>query len=236
MARIVQPPILMSRILTFVLATSIVVLVALVIALTKMIPLERPEVFFLLTPTTSVNTVIEPLVPSDMDEKAMEYYEEGFVREYIILRNTLLPNAAITKNNWSNIIKQWSSDRVYSALTRTALYKEYTSGEQIPSLSCSVNFSNSNKEKAINNTTPKDRKDYSEYIATFAWVCKNSGGQTTQKNYMIRIRIQSVLDKNTSGPVGNLNKLRNNPLGTRVTEYTVLRGDGDPLNSDRNTL
>ena len=197
-----------------------------------MIPLERPEVFFLLTPTTSVNAVIEPLVPSSMNEQALANYEEGFVREYIIMRNTLLPNSAITKRNWSNVVKPWSSSKVYSAFTRTTLYKEYTYNDQVPNLSCSVNFPNTNKEQAI---VPTNRNSkYDEYIATFTWVCKNSGGQTTQKNYKIRIRIQSVLDKSVANTLENLNKLRDNPLGTRVIEYAVLDGGGDPLNSDRN--
>ena len=63
MAKIIEPPILMSRILTFVLATSVVVLAALAVVLVKMIPLERPEVFFLVNPTRAVNVVIEPFKP-----------------------------------------------------------------------------------------------------------------------------------------------------------------------------
>lgn len=234
MAKIIQPPVLMSRILTFVLATSIVVLAVLVLSLTKMMPLERPEVFFLLTPTTSVNTIIEPLVPNAMNEDALANYEEGFVREYIIMRNTLLPSAMLTKKNWSNVVKTWSGNKVYSAFTRTALYKEYTSGDTIPSLSCSVNFPNTNKEQAVVKTNSTTK--YNEYVVSFTWVCKNSGGQTPPKNYKIRLRIQSVLDKDKSNTLENLNKLRDNPLGTRVTEYTVLSGDGDPLNSDRHLL
>ena len=231
MAKVIQPPVLMSRILMFMLATSVVVLGVLVFALIKLMPLERPEVFFLLNRTGSVNAVIEPLVPDSTNKQAIEDYEQGFVREYIITRNTLLQNAALTQRNWVSVIKPWSSNRVYTALTRTALYSEYTSGDQPPALSCSVNFSDTNREQAVVKTGRNAK--YDEYVVTFAWVCKNIGGQTTQKNYKIRLRIQSVLDKNVSNTLENLNKLRDNPLGTKVVEYTILSGNGDPLDSGR---
>ena len=233
-AKSIEPPVLMSRILTFVFATSVVVLLTLIIALVKMMPLERPEVFFLSNQTTAVNAVIEPLVPNSANEQAMNDYEKGFVREYVISRNTLLPNPALTVKNWTNVVKPWSSSRVYSAMTRTTLYGEYMSGDTQPALSCTINFTDKNKEQPVVKTGHNDK--YDEYTVSFTWVCKNSGGQTTQKNYKIRIRIQSVLDDKTSNTLENLNKLRDNPLGIKVVEYTVLGGDGDPLNSDRYSL
>lgn len=233
-AKVIEPPVLISRILTFVFATSVVVLITMAVALIKMMPLERPEVFFLSNRTTSVNAVIEPLVPDSTNEKALEMYEKGFVREYIISRNTLSPNMATTIKNWANVVKPWSSNRVYSAFARTALYGEYTSGDTFSGLSCSVNFTDKNKEQPVVKTGHNLK--YDEYTVTFAWVCKNSGGQTTQKNYKIRIRIQSVLDEKASNTLENLNKLRDNPLGIRVVEYTILDGDGDPLDSDRHSL
>lgn len=222
-AKMVQPPVLMSRIMTFVLATSIVVLAALVVTLYKMIPLERPQVFFLLTNNRPINTVIEPLVPDSTNEQAIENYEKGFVREYIITRNTLDTNAVLTRTNWTSIIRNWSSEKVYSALTKTELYKEYTLSDRPPMLSCLVNFIDVDKTAS--------KTDYDEYVTNFMWICKNIGGQTVQKNYKIRLRIQSVLGKNASDTLENLNKLRNNPLGIRVVSYTVIEGEGDPLNA-----
>ena len=238
MAKIIEPPVLMSRILTFVLATSIVVLVALVVALAKMIPLERPEVFFLLSQTPSVSTTIEPMTPDSSNEEALSAYEMGFVREYVIARNTLT-DVAQTRKNWTNIIKPWSSEAVYSALTKTQLYTDYTFNDRPPVVSCSVNFSNNAKEQAVLKTkSARSGKSFSEYIVNFTWICENIGGQTTQKNYMIRIRIQSVLDSKMSGTLENLKKLRSNPLGTQVIGYTVISTDNnrdktdDPLNSE----
>jgi len=233
-AKVIQPPVLLSRVLTFVFATSVVVLATLIITLVKIMPLERPEVFFLSTHTLSVNATIEPLVPNSANQQALEQYEKGFVREYIIARNTLMPNSGLTLKNWANVVKPWSNNRVYSAFTRTTLYKEYSDSGVSSAISCSVNFSDKNKEQPVVKTGHNSQ--YDEYTVTFAWVCKNSGGQATQKNYKIRLRIQSVLDDKVSDTLENLNKLRDNPLGIRVVEYTILDGDGDPLNSDKYSL
>ena len=226
MAKIVEPPVLMSRILAFVLATSIVVLGALVFTLVKMMPLERPEVFFLFTPTRSANVVIEPLVPNSNNKIALNNYKEGFVREYVIARNTLSTTPGITRKNWSRIVKPWSSNEVFSKMVKTPLYKEFALGDQLPNISCNVNFS------SPNNDNPVLRMNNDTYNVKFTWVCKNIGGQTTQKNYKIQIRIKSDLDKEVSGTLENLEKLRDNPLGIKVVQYDILDGRGDPLDSD----
>ena len=230
MAKVVEPPILISRILMFVLATSLVVLAALVITLAKMIPLQRPEVFFLYTPTRAANVVIAPMTPDATNESTIATYKEGFIREYVIARNTLGigKNAYITKNNWAKIVQSWSNQKVYSDFQNTALYKQYTFNEMPPAISCSVNFPNSARDKAVTDLG-KDT-----YMVKFTWFCKNEniGGQTTQKNYKIRIRIQSELDKKISGVLNNIEKLRENPLGIQVVEYAIQDGRGDPLNSD----
>jgi len=227
-AKIVEPPVLMSRILTFVLAASVVVLAVLVFALSKMIPLERPEVFFLLSPTRATNLVIEPLVPDSTNDVAIINYEKGFVREYVIARNTLDVNAMITKNNWMKIVKPWSNKKVFAAFMNTALYKDYNFSDNPPTMSCSVNFSDTKGEEAVLRT------NNNEYTVNFTWICENIGGQSTQKNYKIVIKVQSSLDKNGPGALENLEKLSRNPLGIQVTEYTVLSGNKtDPLDSNR---
>ena len=215
--------------MTLVLATSVVVLGALGFVLIKMIPLERPEVFFLSTHTRSVNTIIEPL---DLDDApAFEKYEKGFIREYVIARNTLYENASVTRKNWTNVIKSWSSKNVYTAFTKTNLYKEYILNDTMPTMSCSVNFSG--REPLLKTASGSK---YTEYVVDFAWVCKNSGGQTTTDYYKIQLRIKSVLDTTGSNMAENLNKLQNNPLGIQVVSYMVLDGNGDPLNSNTDSL
>ena len=227
MAKIIEPPVLLSRILTFVLATSVVVLCALVFTLMKMMPLECPEVFFLHTPTRSANVTIRPLVPDSSNKDAIDLYQKGFIREYVIARNTLSTSPGYTRKNWSRIVKPWSSSKVFEKLTQTSLYKEFADGEHLPNVSCSVNFSSPNNANPILRMS-KDNT----YHVTFAWVCENIGGQTTQKNYKIQIRIKSDLDEKTSGTLDYLEKLQKNPLGLQVVQYDVLDGRGDPLDSD----
>jgi len=224
--KIVEPPVLLSRILTFVLATSVVVACAMVFTLMKMIPLERPEVFFVYTPTRSANVIIDPLIPSADNKNALNRYKDGFIREYVIARNTLSTNAATTRRNWSRIVKPWSSNNVFSKLVKYRLYKDFALGAQMPTISCSVNFSSPNNED------PVLRMSEDTYNVKFTWICENIGGQTTQKNYKIQIKIQSELDKKTSGTLEILEKLRDNPLGIQVVQYDVLDGKTDPLDSD----
>ncbi len=231
MAKVVEPPVLMSKVLTFVLATSVVVVCVLGFTLYKMIPLERPEVFFLRTPTRSANVTIVPLIPDTTNKIALDAYKRGFIREYVIARNTLRPGleSQITRDNWVNVIKPWSDNRVFSDFSNTSLYKDYVFRNAMPPVSCEVNFFPDTKSERSIVATGKD-----VYDVKFTWVCKNEniGGHTTQKNYKIQVRIQSDLKKEVSGIFDNLEKLRNNPLGIQVVGYTVKEGKTDPLNSD----
>ena len=160
------------------------------------------------------------------NKNAKEDYIKGFIRQYVIARNTLSPNTLISKNNWGRVIQPWSSAKVFSELKSTILYNEYALKEQTPNISCSVNFSNSNRDRAIikiNNNT---------YNVNFIWICENIGGQTLSENYKIQIRIQSDLDEKISGVSDYLDKISANPLGIQVVQYTDIDGKGDPLNSD----
>lgn len=230
MSKTIEPPVLISRVLAFVLATSVVVVLALVLTLTQMVPLERPEIFFLFTQTIPSNVVIMPMNPDSANQKTVINYKKGFIREYIIARNELKSGSEtiLTRENWETIVKPWSSPKVFSDLQNTTLYKRYTFGAVPPMLSCDVNFSNINDERAILQLDDEGN----EYSVNFVWICKNISGHIPPKNYKIRIRIQSELDKKVSGLVNNLEKLQNNPLGIRVVEYDIEEGETDPLNSD----
>ena len=229
MSKLIKPPVLVSRTLTFVLAGAVVVLATLFFTLFKMIPLERPEIFFLLTPTRSSDIVIFPMNPDSLNDKRIDFYKKGFIREYIIARNTLYPGsqAYLTRDNWSNVVKLWSSDSVFKDFTKTKLYKDYTFKKTLSSLSCFVYFEGANNEGAI-------ELHNGRYQVNFVWVCKdeNIGGQTTRKNYKIQIKIDSELQGKISGTLENVEKLRKNPLGIQVTEYIVKEGKSDPLDSD----
>lgn len=230
MAKIVEPPVLLSRILTFVLATSVVVLGSLLFTLYKMVPLERPEVFFLVTPTRSTNIIIDPLVPDASNEKAFDAYQRGFLQEYIIARNTLSTTAGITSDNWSKVVIPWSSKEIASKFIKTNIYEKFSIEGHMPDINCSVNFSSPDNDKPI--TRLSSNANGSVYNVKFTWICKNSGGQIPQKFYTIQIRLQSDIVNNVSETFANVEKLRDNPLGIQVVEYKVLDGDVDPLDSD----
>ena len=167
--------------------------------------------------------------PNASNTKIMDYYLDGFVREYVIARNTLYPglDAVATRENWANVVKPWSSDAVFSDFTKTSLYHEYAFNRMPPMIQCSVNFDNTNKRAVLDMHNGR-------YEVNFVWVCKNEniGGQTTQKNYKIQLRIESDLQGTVAGTLEDLEKLRQNPLGIQVTEYVVKEGHGDPLNSN----
>lgn len=222
MSKVLEPPVLLSRGLTFVLATSVVVLATLGVTLFKMIPLERPEVFFVLNETSATNLTIKPMTPDDYDSTTIERYKRGFIREYIIARNTI-GDIDTTIDNWIKIVKPWSSSKVYDDLKKTKIYKSTFDRQSFKS--CSVSFSNKSREEAI-----IDMKN-GFYQVNFTWLCKNISGQHAQKSYKITLRIQSELEKSSSGLLGNLEKLRNNPLGIQITEYTA-KGSEDPLDSE----
>ena len=226
MAKIVEPPVLMSRILTFVLAASVVVLCSLGFTLMKMIPLERPEVFFLYTPTLATNVTIKPLVPDASNKNVIDAYQKGFVRQYMIARNTLETTPGATRSNWIQIVQPWSSNKVFDKLSKTRLYTEFAFGEKMPTVTCRVNFA------SPNNDEPVLRMTSGTYQVKFTWICENISGQTKQKDYIIQVKIKSDLDKNTSGTLGYLDKLRDNPLGLQVVQYDVLGGGVDPLDTD----
>lgn len=227
-SKIVEPPILMSKVLTFVLATSVVVLGVLVYTLFKMAPLERPEVFFLYTPRGNfTDMTIEPMVPDANNQRTLDRYKKGFIREYVIARNTLNSgtNVVITRNNWSKLVAPWSSEKVWQSFTNTKLYQQYQFSDTLPTMSCSVNFPN------LTNTPAVVQLNDDMYEVNFAWICEdeNIGGHIIQKNYKIMIRIRSDLNKQAQK---DLNKLRNNPLGVQVVSYEIQNDKGDPLNSD----
>ena len=227
-SKIMEPPVLVSKMLTLVLAGAVAVLATLGFTLVKMIPLERPEIFFLLTPTRSSDIVILPMDLSN--NRRLNIYLQGCIREYIIARNTLYSGAQsyITRTNWSNVVKLWSSEKVFNDFTKTSVYQDYMFSGIPSSVSCSVNFENTNGERAI-----IEMRD-GLYQVNFVWVCKdeNIGGHTTLKNYKIQIRIDSELQSKISGTLENLEKLRQNPLGIQVVEYVVKDGKNDPLDSD----
>ena len=114
MADRIEPPILLSRLMTFVFAAALVVVVVLVVTLAKMFPLNRPQIFFLTTqPRSDLEIRLYPMTPRDEN---VDIYKRSFIKEYIKARNEIIPNVGVMRRKWSNtddgIVNMWSTPDV----------------------------------------------------------------------------------------------------------------------------
>lgn len=215
----IEPPILLSRVLTLVFAATLVVLAALLITLYKMFPLDRPEVFFLRSVNPNNTQITLTQVMPDGDD--LERYKRAFVAEYIKTRNEVTPSIRTMEKNWgmqNGAIKTMSSDDIFAGFAGTAMYQEFLLNNGSFDFSCSVEFS----PGSVNRYT----SDGSTYTVDFKWFCTNSYGQTDRKDYRIKITLVTD-DANAMRWTDHME----NPLGLRVAEYTVESGDGDPLDA-----
>ena len=106
----IEPPILLSRLMMFVFAATVVVLFVLFMTMEKMFPLNRPQVFFV-TAKPAANTVIQvtELSPSDAN---IETYKIAFIMEYVRARNEVQKNTSIMRQKWgtaNGVVAQWSA-------------------------------------------------------------------------------------------------------------------------------
>ncbi|MBR4860007.1 MAG: hypothetical protein IKV10_01780 [Alphaproteobacteria bacterium] len=214
----VEPPILLSRILTFVLATASVVLVVMGITLYKMFPLNRPQVFFLLSsPSHTQSVTLRDMQPESVN---LDGYKRAFVKEYIKARNEIAPNINIMRQKWRNepsaVVRTWSNDNVFKDFKQTRMWTALMNEAPEFELECPVEF-----EQGAITTRGNDM-----YAVKFRWFCKNSDGQVDAKDYTIVIKLESDEDL----AVKWTDRL-NNPLGIRVSQYTVESVDGDKSNN-----
>ncbi len=211
----IEPPILLSRLMTFVFSAAIVTVVVLVVTLAQMFPLNRPQVFFLTThPRENLEIRLHAMEPN---MENMDAYKRAFIKEYIKARNEIIPNVGVMRRKWSTtpdgVVNTWSTPDVYADLTQTDMWTAYMNDVPDIEFSCPVEF-NSIAPRADNT-----------YAVNFTYFCTNNNGQTDKKDYTIVIRLSS--DTDTSIKWGD--RLVN-PLGLRVSEYRVESGGDDPLN------
>lgn len=218
MSNRVEPPVLLSRLMTFVFATAAVVLAVLIITLTRMFPLNRPQVFFLATaPRDNLEVVLVEIPPVDAN---MEQYKNAFVREYVRHRNEIFPNPNVMQEKWvgeNSMVRRMSSKEVYKDFTQTKMFTAIVSKLPGFDFHCPVNFK----------SAPAYMKNDDAYNVQIRYFCKdNSTGQTIQKDYTIKIRLEENKDKQIKW-----GERIENPLGLSVAEYTIVEGDGDPLDT-----
>ncbi len=216
----IEPPILMSRLLTFVFAGALVVLLTLGVTLYKMFPLNRPEVFFLASQNRSdMEIVLRELPPTDEN---MEWYKRAFIREYVKARNEVVPNTKSMRTKWANtdtaVVRTWSTDDIFAQFAQTAMWNAQMNNIPDFEFSCSVEFQN-NAIEPYSNTSDT-------YIVNFRYFCSDNDRQTDKKDYKIKIKLETL-----NGEDMKWSDRLENPLGIRVTQYSVESGNGDPLDT-----
>lgn len=229
----IEPPILMSRLMTFVMATSLVVLFVLILTLDKMFPLNRPQVFFL----TSQSLDDKEFALTQMPEN-MKSYQEEFVRNYVLERNEIVPDLAIMRAKWANnsdgIIKTRSSDAIFGEFVMTDMVYAIRQDLDKPfDVKCDVEF---DENGSVLPDTTNARND--TYIVKFTYVCNygNLQEQPLKQHYALRVKVAS----NAKNALKWTDRIEN-PLGIRVVEYNVIDKNGkilkdvDPLNWSRYT-
>ncbi|MBQ2845398.1 MAG: VirB8/TrbF family protein [Alphaproteobacteria bacterium] len=219
MSKRVEPPILVSRLLVFVCATAIVVLVGLLIALIKTFPLNRPQIFFLLTEPSSAKTVRLVEMSTANNDKNIELYKRAFIREYIRHRNEVFNNTETMQNIWNGKVRAMSAEDVYADFINTEMFKGIMGTTSDFDFSCHVSYEDKMMYFASENA----------YRINFRYFCTDINGDVltnSAKNYTVQIKLKEIGDTeiDTAGRIDN-------PLGLRVSEYKIVEGDGDPLDS-----
>lgn len=210
----VEPPILLSRLLIFVFAGTVVVLFAMLLSLEKMFPLNRPQIFFLTSRPIDTTVQLTEMPPTDEN---MEMYKRAFVMEYVRTRNEIEKNTSAMRKKWGNadgIMASWSSKPVYDEFLKTELYVALTNNYPGFEFVCPVN---------IKRVIPLREN---QYRVEMAYHCEDNNGQINQKNYTIRIGLSESPKQDMEW-----GDRMNNPLGLKVSEYTIENGEGDPLNT-----
>ncbi|MDR1338379.1 MAG: hypothetical protein LBJ73_05135 [Rickettsiales bacterium] len=211
----------MSRLMTFVFAASLVVVVVLVVTLAKMYPLNRTQVFFLTTqPRAEMEIKLSDFTP---EKDNIEVYKQAFIKEYIKARNEIIPSAAAMQRKWTNegeegTVYMWSTPEVYQEFMKTRMWMAYMAEPPDFEFRCPVEFTGPIARRARDPKT----NELNTYAVSFRFFCTNSDGQTTEKDYTIEVKLEL---ENTIKWTERLN----NPLGIRVSEYKVEVGRGDPL-------
>lgn len=198
--------------MVFVFSVMFVSTIVLLIVLYSMFPLDKTQVFFLTSQPQ--NNVAYNIIPFKPDNKNIEIYKIGLIKEYIKSRNEIVTNSSLMKSKWSNsensLVFNLSTNEVYKKFTNTKMWKEYMSSIPDFVLSCSVEF------QSIYPRT--DNK----YLVDFIYYCKYINGQTTAKNYKIIVGL--YIDNQVSWEQHS-----QNPLGIRISDYIVESGGYDPL-------
>ncbi|MCL2331477.1 MAG: VirB8/TrbF family protein [Proteobacteria bacterium] len=222
MANTLEPPVLLSRLMTFVFAGAVAVVIILILTVTRIFPLQRTQVFFLTTQPR--NDVEISLTTLSVNDQNLALYKESFLKEYIKARNEIIPNAGVMTRKWqpnyNGMVYTWSSPDVFAAFAATKMVTAMRVAIPEFEFRCSVNFKDKPAPRAEN-----------RFAVSFTYSCvDNAGqpmsvdnsGQPASKDYTIVIQLEMQ-------PRIRWSERLRNPLGIKVVEYTIESGGGDPL-------
>ena len=213
----IEPPVLLSRLLLFMFAGTVVVLFVLAMTIEKMFPLDRPEIFFM-TQRPEQNALIQiaEMPPSDVNT---DVYMRAFVTEYLRMRNDVTSNTAYMRQKWGadGVVAMWSSPAVYKDFKKTDMYNAIMNGVPDFAFECPM---------VIQAPGSFRKFKENEYTVSVRYHCQYNGGQTDEKNYTIRIGL--TVDAN---PTVSWQERIDNPLGIKVSQYAIESGNGDPLDT-----
>ncbi len=212
----VKPPILISRIMTMVLAGALVVLGVLALTLGKMFPLNRPQIFFLTTTVRNDQDI--RLIQMQPQGENLDRYKRAFVREYVRHRNEVFTNPKAMHKKWNGedgAVRIMSTDAVYADFMNTAMFSAIMSEMPDFEFTCPVIFD------GIRYLTTEDA-----YQVKIRYFCADNTGRTGSKDYTIKLKLQEY----DNSQIKWADRI-DNPLGLRVAEYSIIDGDGDPLNT-----
>ncbi|MDW2958422.1 MAG: VirB8/TrbF family protein [Alphaproteobacteria bacterium] len=217
----VEPPVLISRLITFVLAAALVVLGVLCITVMKLFPLNRPQIFFLSTEQRDEQII--KLIEMPPASKNLDKYKKEFIREYIRHRNEVYPNANVMQKKWNTtdgIVRVTSTDSVFADFMNTNMFFAIMSNMPDFEFRCDTSFLGT--PMLLRSDDPK----HDTYQVDFRYFCSDSTGQTNPKNYTIKIKLATddEVDMKWVDRIAN-------PLGLRVEEYEIVSENGDPLNT-----
>lgn len=220
----IEPPILMSRLMTFVVATAVVVLGVLIVTFDKMFPLNRPQVFFL----TSQNLADKELTLTEIPEN-LEIYKQQFVKEYVRERNEIVPDLAIMRAKWATddngIVKTRSTDAVFGQFTLTDMVNIVRRDlDEAFTIKCDVEYPASNPVVPYANHR-------NTYLVSFTYVCNYGPLGDMEYRYPYKLRV--TLESNGQDAVRWAERMQN-PLGIRVSGYEVIDSNNNALNLDEN--
>lgn len=218
MADRIEPPILLSRLMTFVFAATVVIAAVLFVTLYNMFPLNRPQIFFLFSQLRGEREIV--LVNLPAKDANYDYFVRGFLREYVKARNEVVPSIADMRKKWNNdnnsVMQAWSSPEVYEQLQSTNMWRAIMNDSPDFEFSCPVEFERGAVTPFAENT----------YDVKFSYFCADNDRQISKKNYTIRIKLDTA-----SAQKQKWQDRMSNPLGIYVSEYSVISGNGDPLNT-----